>query len=146
MLKDGQFCPSIFLKGIYDEIKSRYEKYLTDIENISYNDSPYVLIINNHDSVERLCSSKERLAGYKKMMKKYRKMGIYVIFTFLEDAPISYGSCEIIKGIKEHKTAIAITDNVKDIKLFDINSGVAKHLKILVKTMYNASGEAVCAK
>ena len=100
MLKDGQFCPSIFLKGIYDEIKSRYEIYLTDIENISYNDSPYVLIINNQDSVELLCSSKERLAGYKEMMKKYRKMGIYVIFTFPEDVPIPYGSCEIIKGIK----------------------------------------------
>ena len=65
------------------------------------------------------------------MMKKYRKMGLYVIFTFPEDAPIPYGSCEIIKGIKERKSAISTTDYAKDIKLFDITSGVAKTLKPL---------------
>ena len=127
---NGESIIEIF-DQIYEEMKKRYDNYLTDVEKISYFDSPYVLIVNNQESVELLCSSKERLAGYKEMMKKYRKMGLYVIFTFPEDAPIPYGSCEIIKGIKERKSAISTTDYAKDIKLFDITSGVAKTLKPL---------------
>ena len=127
---NGESIIEIF-DHIYEEMKKRYDNYLTDVEKISYFDSPYVLIVNNQESVELLCSSKERLAGYKEMMKKYRKMGLYVIFTFPEDAPIPYGSCEIIKGIKERKSAISTTDYAKDIKLFDITSGVAKTLKPL---------------
>lgn len=71
-------------------------------------------------------------------------MGVYFIFTFLEDAAIPYNSCEIVKGIKEHKNAISVTGNIKEVKMIDVNSGVAKTLKSLEDdNIYYFSGASV---
>lgn len=118
-------------EGAYAEAKARYEQYVSDVDNVSFEDAPYILIVNSQECAETVSASKELIAQYKELLKKYRKMGVYFIFSFLEDASIPYNSCEIVKGLKEHKNAICVTENIKEVKLIDVNSGTAKTLKNL---------------
>jgi len=131
-------------ENVYEEVQKRYEQYIIDVDNVSYSNSPYILIVNSQDVTENISASKELNAKYKEMLKKYRKMGVYFIFTFLEDVAIPYNSCEIVKGMKEHRNAISVTGNIKEVKMIDVNSGVAKTLKSLEDdNIYYFSGASV---
>lgn len=116
------------LATIHDSLSKRYtERELNGVKCLD-NVKPVVFIVNNIDAISAISSNREILDLYKDIMKKYKGLKSLVIFTEVENQPISYSSPEVLKMIKENYQIIAF-DNLADVKIFDSTSALIRKFK-----------------
>lgn len=115
---------------IYPELERRYEVLMEEgLEGIqSY--PLYMILINNRDVIEYMCTTKEIMNAYNKILKQFKSLGIVFIFSDIEDATVAYGAPELLKKFKENKKAI-VTSNLNEFKFCDIPSNVVRNSKAL---------------
>ncbi len=115
---------------VYDEANIRYENLkeigLSEIETL-----PLIfVVINNPDAIEFISSTKTVLDKYKNLMKIINGLKIMFLFGNVDNITAGYGVPELFKRFKENKKGI-ITEDAKNIKLFDILGSDTRGIKAL---------------
>lgn len=79
-----------------------------------------LVIINNASALDALSGSKTHMKLFENISKNYRSLGVLFLFADVENSNVGFGSPEILKKIRDHRSAL-IFDSLKDMKLFDIS-------------------------
>lgn len=88
----------------------------------------YLYVISNQEVINVISSRKEVLALYKEIIAIGKELKIGFVFVDICSGPISYGSPEVLKMIKETKNAL-VFDQIDAIKVYDVPMNVAKQYK-----------------
>ena len=80
---------------------------------------PYVLLIQSRDAVALMGTDKALLALYKEIQAKARGCKLLILYTDLENAPISFTAPEPLKQLKDKRQLLVFADS-SEIKLVDI--------------------------
>lgn len=113
--------------------QARYDALMQE-EQITGSSPLQVVVINNRDAIDYICSNKPILESYNKITKQFKNMGVCFLFTDLEDASVPYGAPEIMKRLKENKKALITTTKLKEVKFCDVPSGSIRSMKPLEVT------------
>lgn len=89
-------------------------------------DEPWiVLLIESNDFATEMSADKKAVASFRNIIGKYSDMKIFVLFTNVENANISFSAPELMKVIKDNKRYL-IFEDVSNIKICDISLSVTK--------------------
>ncbi len=92
-------------------------------------EEPFILLlIKNKEVISKISQNKELLELFKKLVGKAGSFKLGFIIYHPDNAPISYGSPEVLKMLKENKNAL-IFDNLSNQKIFEIPIAVSKQYK-----------------
>ena len=116
-----------YVKAIEVELKKRYDAVVAGDEYILEQEDLLVLILDNNDAIQAISSDSGILAAYKNIIGKYKNMNV-CIFAFVDNAPISYSSPEILKNIRDQRH-ILFFDDLSNLKLFDVPLPIARNFK-----------------
>ncbi len=87
-------------------------------------------VFNNRSVMEFISSNKDLLEKYRRIMKQGKSLKILFLFSDLEAGNVPFGAPELMKSMKTLKNAI-ITDNLKEVQLFDLPPAVVRGSKQL---------------
>lgn len=105
---------------IHIELSERYNQLIESNGKINVNDSLIALVINNMDAINTISNDKNILAKYKEIIDRYKSLGIFILFSKVPNATISYSASEVLKGIKESKHYI-VFDDINMVKITEVN-------------------------
>ena len=91
-----------------------------------------LLIFNNSDILDAIAKDKNAVDIYKKMVTVYRELGIFIIITCIENAPISLGCNEIVKRFRDKKCFLAF-ENLDGIRLSEASALRIKKEKTMLE-------------
>ena len=77
------------------------------------------MILQNKDAVNALSTDRSALESYKRILTKYRALGICILLTNLDNAMIGFSSPEAVKLLKDYKN-LMIFENISEQKLHDV--------------------------
>lgn len=116
------------LTVINEELSRRYiEREKHGVKSLN-NFKPLLFAVNNKDAISAISENKDLLALYKNVVKKYEGLKCLIVFTDVENQPITYSSPEVLKMFKDNYQIIAF-DNLADIKIFDSTSALLRKFK-----------------
>lgn len=104
---------------IEQRLAGRYEEILTGNADSLEKEPWLVLVMESADAVTGISADKKAMAGMKNILSKYKDMRVFVLFTNIENANISFGGPEVLKLIKEHRRYL-IFEDACNIKLCDL--------------------------
>ena len=116
-----------YVKQIEAQLKERYEALVAGNDEILNTSELLVLVVDNQDALLAICGDKEGLNAYKNIIGKYKNMNVCFI-TFVENAPISYNSPEILKNMRDQRHFIVFED-MANLKLFDAPLAMTRAFK-----------------
>ena len=87
-----------------------------------------MLVVHNNDVLNIISENKELLEKYKTMITKYKAMKIFVIFSNIDNAMVSYSSPEVLKMLKESRQFM-IFEDLDNFKIFDIPLSASRNYK-----------------
>ena len=93
---------------------------------------PVVLIINTADAAAYISENRSVLETYKEIVKKYKNLKSFILFTNVENEAIVYGSPEVMKMMKDNYQFIMFED-LSAVKLFDCPMSLLKKYKTPLK-------------
>ena len=96
------------------------------------NMKPVILIINAVDAVGYISENRRALDVYKDIVKKYKELKSLIVFTNIENEPITYGAPEVLKMMKDNYQVI-IFEDLNAVKLFDCPMSLLKKFKNPIK-------------
>lgn len=112
---------------------TRYENVMNRTIRDLEKEPLLVLIIENNDVIDEISKNKNLMPIMKDILEKYYEMRVFVLFSNIENAAISFNASELLKLIKNTKNYL-VFDDVSNIKLTDISvSYVRKHAKQIEK-------------
>ena len=89
-------------------------------------------VFNNRSVIEFISANRDVLEKYRRIIKQAKSLKILFLFSDLEAGSVSFGAPELMKSMKTLKNAI-ITDNLKEVQLFDLPPAVVRGSKQLQK-------------
>lgn len=114
-----------------EELEERYNQLINE-ESINNSKMPLLLVIvNSREAVDYICSDKNILERYDRIVKKYKSLGVSFIYSDIEDVSVPYGASELMKRLKNNKKAIITTQKLKEFKFCDIPSMIVRNIKPL---------------
>lgn len=93
---------------------------------------PIVFVINSSDAIDFISENALALEVYKDIIKKYKNLKSFIIFTSVENDSISYDSPEVLKMMRENYQVI-IFEDLNNVKLFDSPMSLLKKYKNPIK-------------
>lgn len=113
------------LEAVDEELSARYDRLLSD-ETVSIGSFPHImLIINGAGPADAIGDMPDAVKLFGKITGRYKSLGVTVVLSDLENAPISFGSPEAVRKIKDEKN-VFFFDSISSLKLFDLPFSVAK--------------------
>lgn len=110
------------------ELKRRHDALVSG-ETIGLDKEPLLLlIIHNNDIVAEIGNHRECMAKYKNFFAKYKEMKSLVVYSNMENSPISYGAPESVKILKE-KHQLLFFDDLPHMKIFDAPVSMVRQFK-----------------
>lgn len=115
-----------YLAEIEIKLKVRYEALVkdADIQKEEY----YLLILENPDAVDLIGNQKEALDIYRNIIGRYRNLGVGVILSAVDNAPIPYNAPEILKGVRDTKHMMYFGD-IAEMKVYDMPLMITRKFK-----------------
>lgn len=117
----------VYLEEIGEELKTRYEA-LARGEEASGEERCLLLILENPDAAELISNRKEALDTYKNLTGRYRNLGVGILLSAVENAPIAYSAPEVLKGVRDTRHAMYFGD-LAELKLYDMPLAVSRKYK-----------------
>ena len=113
------------LDDIKQELADRYSQ--RDIQGMSIVESmmPLVLIVHNNDVIDSISSDTALMSSYKEILSRYKGLKVCIIYTNLENEPITFNSPEVLKMMRDNRQFIAF-EELSEIKLFDVPTSIMK--------------------
>lgn len=78
-----------------------------------------LLVLQNRDAVATLSTERSALESYKRILTKYKTLGVCILLTNLDNAPIGFSSPEAVKLLKDARNMM-IFENISEQKLQDV--------------------------
>ena len=101
-----------------------------ELGNAALNEEPLIVVVVNNSSIyENGNLTKEASAQLKNIIKTYKMMKVFFIFSGIENTSVSIGASEIQKFIKENKN-ILFFDELSNIKLTDVSSTIQRQYRM----------------
>lgn len=115
-----------FIVEIEQRLKRRYEAILQ--ETNTEDDALLVLILDNYDAVESICSDSAALASYKNIVSRYKQLNVCMLISCIPNENIPYSASEIMKSIRDNHNVLYFGD-LSELKLFDVPLVISKQFK-----------------
>lgn len=119
------------LAGIMEELEHRYEVLVREGMEALAGLPMQLVIVNNREAVDYISTTKNVLEMYNRIMKQYKSLGIFFIFSDIEDTPVGYSGTELMKRFKENKKAFIMTPSLKEFKFCEVPANVVRTIKEL---------------
>ena len=123
---------SSYISTVLDDIMpelERRQRMIMDGEVDAVKKMPHIMVvINNRDTAEFICSNKKLLEMYNQINKKLKATGVSFLFTDVEDVNVGYNAPEILKRFKDTKKAL-VTSSLAEFKFCDISSAAVRNNK-----------------
>lgn len=116
-----------YITEIDTKLKKRYDEILAGNEDIVNNSELLVLVLNNMDAIQAICSDADALKAYKNITSRYKNLGV-AILSVVDNAAIAYSAPDMLKDIREEKNVMYF-DNLSTMKLFDCSMQVLREFK-----------------
>lgn len=113
---------------IEEKLKTRYAELIAGNDDINETSNLIVLIINNKDALEMISEDRTALESFKQIIKRYKDLNICVLIGDFENSPVSYGSPEIMKLLRDNKNFLFF-DNLMNFKIFDVSLSTVRKYK-----------------
>lgn len=118
----------VILDEVYSELEDRQEIVIDEGTEGIEKEPLLLIIVQNRDAIGALSSNKKAVEVYKKITRQYKALKVCFVFSDIENAPVAYGSPEILKNIKENRKAV-IFDDLNNHKVFDIPTNALRTFK-----------------
>ena len=131
IVKDYSMVPDVAVPLMAEwesELQHRYASLLNGDEKAVKSAPLLLLIAQNTDVADAIAGDKAALQSYKTIFSKFKALKVCVIYTNLENTPISFGAAEPLKMIKDQKHFM-IFEDLGNVKLFDIPLGAMRQFK-----------------
>lgn len=112
----------------YEELENRYQMLINGQDSNFAKLPLLMLVVHNNDVLNIISENKELLEKYKTMITKYKAMKIFVIFSNIDNAMVSYSSPEVLKMLKESRQFM-IFEDLDNFKIFDIPLSASRNYK-----------------
>lgn len=117
------------IPAIVDEMEqrlvARYDAILGGNADALADEPWLLLVIESQDAITGISADKNAMASMRNILTKYKDMKVFVLFTNVENANISFNGPELLKMIKEHRRYI-IFEEANSIKLCDLSITITK--------------------
>ena len=114
---------------LLEELNARLEaRYAAVLEHgiEALGQEPYlVAVLNAPDAISHLSDSKELMALYGGMAKKYGAMRALIVFSGVNDANVPFSGAPLLKTLKEERRGF-VTTPLADQKFFEVNAVTAR--------------------
>lgn len=118
----------LFIETVYEELEVRSESVSEFGIDIVAN-YPLILIINNNrDAFNNLASNKNVMDKYKKIVGKFKNLGVCIIFNDIENIQVGFTASELFKSLKDNKFGF-IFDEIDSNKFFDLPINLTRRFK-----------------
>lgn len=107
------------IENMEKELEERYQLMVNGQEEQLKSKPLLVLILQNKDAVNALSTDRSALESYKRILSKYRALGVCILLTNLDNAMIGFSSPEAVKLLKDYKN-LMIFENISEQKLHDV--------------------------
>ena len=116
---------SLVLEDTAARLQERYERVMEDgMEALA--DEPYLLVVvNSQDAIAHVSESKELVALYGDISKKYSALRVLFVFSCVPDASVSFSAPALLKAIKDERRAF-ITSPLDEHKVYDIGAALVR--------------------
>lgn len=121
------------VKEIGQKAEERYQMTFNGAENEIENLPLTVLLLNSPDAYLVLSNDKKSIETYKMLLGKYKNQKICIILSQIENSPIGFNSCEVIKQMKDTRT-LFIFEDLTEQKVADVPAGVLREYKKPLRT------------
>lgn len=116
------------VQEIGQKAEERYQMVFKEAEHEVENLPLIVLLLNSPDAYLTISNDRECSELYKMLLGKYKNQKICIILSQIENSPIGFNSCEVIKQMKESRT-LFIFDDLSEQKLVDVPAAVLRENK-----------------
>lgn len=101
------------------ELEVRYRMLMEEQEEKLLSQPLLLLVLQNKDAVNAISSDRAALDSYKRIVTKYKALGVSILLTNLDNAAIGFSSPEIVKLLKDSRN-LMLFENISEQKLFDV--------------------------
>ena len=115
------------IRDIEQQLKERYDALVSGDENVLENAELLMLVIENQDALSAICNDLDGQAAYQNITGRYKNMKVCMI-VFMENAPVTYMSPQILKDIRDQRKFMYF-DDVSNMKILDIPLSVNRMFK-----------------
>lgn len=115
---------------VFDEMSRRYDVLVKESVEALEQEPLLAVVFNNRSVIEFISANKDVMEKYRKVIKQAKSLKILFLFTDLEAGNVFFGAPELMKSMKTLKNAV-ITDNLKEVQLFDLPPAVVRGSKQL---------------
>lgn len=107
------------ISQIETELESRYQMMVNEQDDLLHKQPLLLLVLQNRDAVATLSTERSALESYKRILTKYKTLGVCILLTNLDNAPIGFSSPEAVKLLKDARNMM-IFENISEQKLQDV--------------------------
>lgn len=120
------------VKDIHAKIEKRYQMTMAGDLGFLNEEKMIVFIINSEAAYLAISEDKAVFALFKNIVKLYKGMKVCVIIPAIENAPIGFTSCDVIKCFRDDKV-LFMFDNIEEQKFFDVTLAMKKQFSKKVR-------------
>lgn len=120
----------IIIDDVSQEMARRYDILVQESLEALEQYPLLVVVFNNRAVIDFISSNRDVLEKYKRIVKQAKSLKILFLFSELDAGSVPFGAPELMKSLKTLKNAI-ITDNLKEVQLFDLPPAVVRNSKAL---------------
>lgn len=106
------------VKEIYEKLNVRYQRMVAGETDFLEKEPMILLVLNSQDAYMAISGDNTALAYFKKIVKTLKSMKVCVMIPALENAPIGFSSCDVVKCFRDDKILFLFED-IDEQKFFD---------------------------
>lgn len=116
------------IKMIEGKLSARYNAVALGDESAMDKEKAIVLILNNIDVIEALCTNQSVYSSFKNIIGKYKNMRVSVILGDFENKTVNYNSPELFRQIRDSRHLFFFGD-INTLKIFDLPLSMIREFK-----------------
>lgn len=118
-------CVPTMVDEIEQRVQMRYEQFSAGQFEALEEEPWIVLMIESADAIADISADKKVVASIKSLIGKYRAMKVFLLFTNVENANISFNAPDLLKMVKDNRRYL-IFDDAANIKLCDLSVSITR--------------------
>lgn len=114
-----------YIKEMEKILKLRYDALASGDDTVVDQTELLILLLDTADAINAICADKDALAAYKNIIGRYKSLNGCIVFSALDNAPISYSAPEMIKNIRDSRHVLFF-DDMSNMKLLDVPLSITR--------------------
>lgn len=111
--------------AIYERLQHRYQQVLEGNEAYLDKEPMLIFVINSQEAYMAISRNPQSIEVFRNIVKTLKKMKVCILIPALENAPIGFTSCDVVKCFRDDKV-LFIFDDVDEQKFFDVSLSVKR--------------------